>query len=156
MLYQKVSLFGNIAPYGYKRVKLSNSKGYSLEVDEKEANIVSEIYRLYAYENKSINGIARQLNEMNLKPRIIDEWGISSVKDILDNPTYIGKIAWKRRKAEKTTKNGKIVKSRPRNCNYLIYNGLHRPIIDMDTWNIVKGRARLSMSSAMRPGVAWW
>ena len=44
MLYQKVSLFGNIAPYGYKRVKLSNSKGYSLEVDEKEANIVSEIY----------------------------------------------------------------------------------------------------------------
>ena len=64
MLYQKVSLFGNIAPYGYKRVKLSNSKGYSLEVDEKEANIVSEIYRLYAYENKSINGIARQLNEI--------------------------------------------------------------------------------------------
>ena len=62
---------------------------------------------------------------MNLKPRISNEWTISSVKDILSNPTYIGKIVWNRRKQKKKTKNVHIIISRPRNQEYLIYDGLH-------------------------------
>ena len=46
----------------------------------------------YTFENNTICSVARQLNNMNLKPRISNEWTISSVKDILSNPTYIGKI----------------------------------------------------------------
>ena len=133
---------GNIAPFGYDRVKLKNSKGYTLSINPIEAPIVKEIFRLYTFENNTINSITKQLNSMNLKPRISEEWSISSVKDILANPTYIGKIVWNRRKQKKKTKNGHLITSRPRNQDYLIYDGLHEPIIDNKTWNLVQEKRK--------------
>ena len=133
---------GNIAPFGYDRVKLKNAKGYTLSINQDEAPIVKEIFRLYAFENTSINSVAKQLNKLNLKPRITSEWTISSVKDILSNPTYIGKIVWNRRKQKKKTKNGHLIISRPRNKDYLIYDGLHEPIIDNKTWELVQEKRK--------------
>lgn len=133
---------GNIAPFGYDRIKLKDSKGYSLSINQDEAPIVKEIFRLYTFESNTINSVAKQLNNMNLKPRISDEWTISSVKDILSNPTYIGKIVWNRRKQKKKTKNGHLIISRPRNQEYLIYDGLHEPIIDNKTWDFVQEKRK--------------
>lgn len=133
---------GNIAPFGYDRIKLKDSKGYTLSINQNEAPIVKEIFKLYSFESNTINSVARQLNAMNLKPRISDEWTISSVKDILSNPTYIGKIVWNRRKQKKKTKNGHLIISRPRNNEYLIYDGLHEPIIDIKTWEIVQNKRK--------------
>ena len=73
---------GNIAPFGYNRVKLQDSKGYTLSINQDEAPIVKEIFRLYTFESNTINSVAKQLNNMNLKPRISDEWTISSVKAV--------------------------------------------------------------------------
>lgn len=131
---------GNISPFGYDRVKLENCKGYTLSINEIEAPIVKEIFRLYAYEDISLGAIANRLNSMNLKPRIATEWTTPSVKDILSNPTYIGKIVWNRRKQKKRMKNGHVIVSRPRNSEYLICEGLHEPIIDNDTWEIVQSK----------------
>ena len=133
---------GNIAPFGYDRVKLKNAKGYCLSINQDEAPIVKEIFRLYAFENTSINSVTKQLNKLNLKPRITSEWTISSVKDILSNPTYIGKLTWNRRKQKKKTKNGHLIISRPRNKDYLIYDGLHEPIIDNKTWELVQEKRK--------------
>lgn len=133
---------GNIAPFGYDRVKLKDAKGYTLSINQDEAPVVKEIFRLYAFENVTINSVAKQLNKLNLKPRIASEWTISSVKDILSNPTYIGKIVWNRRKQKKKTKNGHLIISRPRNQDYLIYNGLHEPIIDNRTWSLVQEKRK--------------
>ncbi len=133
---------GNIAPFGYNRVKLENAKGYTLSINQDEAPIVREIFRLYAYENATINSVTQQLNKLNLKPRIASEWTISSVKDILSNPTYIGKTVWNRRKQKKKTKNGHLIISRPRNQDYLIYDGLHEPIIDNNTWELVQEKRK--------------
>lgn len=133
---------GNIAPFGYDRVKLKDAKGYTLSINQDEAPIVKEIFRLYAFENTSINSVAKQLNKLNLKPRIANEWSISSVKDILSNPAYIGKVVWNRRKQKKKTKNGHLIISRPRNKDYLIYNGLHEPIIDNKTWELVQEKRK--------------
>lgn len=133
---------GNIAPFGYDRVKLKDSKGYTLTINPNEAPIVKEIFRLYTFENNTINSVVKQLNDMNLKPRISNEWTISSVKDILSNPTYIGKIVWNRRKQKKKTKNGHIIISRPRNQEYLIYDGLHEPIIDNKTWELAQEKRK--------------
>ncbi len=133
---------GNIAPFGYDRVKLKNAKGYTLSINQDEAPVVKEIFRLYAFENATINSVAKQLNKLNLKPRIANEWSISSVKDILSNPTYIGKIVWNRRKQKKKTKNGHLIISRPRNKDYLIYDGLHEPIIDNKTWELVQEKRK--------------
>lgn len=133
---------GNIAPFGYDRVKLKDSKGYTLSINQNEAPIVKEIFRLYTFESNTINSVVKKLNDMNLKPRISDEWTISSVKDILSNPTYIGKIVWNRRKQKKKTKNGHLIISRPRNQDYLIYDGLHEPIIDNKTWELVQEKRK--------------
>lgn len=133
---------GNIAPFGYDRVKLKNSKGYTLFINQEEASIVKEIFRLYTFESNTIGSVVKQLNDMNLRPRISNEWTISSVKDILSNPTYIGKIVWNRRKQKKKTKNGHLIISRPRNQDYLIYNGLHEPIIDIKIWELVQEKRK--------------
>ncbi len=133
---------GNITPFGYDRVKLKDAKGYTLSINQEEAPIVKEIFRLYTFESNTINSVVNKLNDMNLKPRISNEWTISSVKDILSNPTYIGKIVWNRRQQKKKTKNGHIIISRPRNQDYLIYDGLHEPIIDNKTWELVQEKRK--------------
>lgn len=133
---------GNIAPFGYDRVKLKDSKGYTLSINQDEAPIVKEIFRLYTFENNTLGSVVKQLNTINLKPRISNEWTIASVKDILSNPTYIGKIVWNRRKQKKKTKNGHLIISRPRNQDYLIYDGLHEPIIDNKTWELVQEKRK--------------
>lgn len=128
---------GSIAPFGYDRVKLKNDKGFSLEKNA-ESVIVQKIFNLYAYNSISLNEVVKQLNLAKYKPMKTENWTISAIKDILSNPIYIGKIRWDSRKIVREYRNGKIVKTRPRNSNYTLCDGLHEPIIDLKTWNIVQ------------------
>lgn len=128
---------GSVAPFGYDRVKLVKDKGYTLAKND-EAPVVEKMFQIYAYNEIAINEVVRRLNSSGYKPRKAKEWTISAVKDILSNPIYIGKIRWDSRKTVKEYKNGKIVNTRPRNENYTLCDGLHEPIIDMETWNIVQ------------------
>lgn len=127
---------GSIAPYGYDRVKIKGDKGFTLKKNA-EANTVKIMYDLYAYENISLNEVAKRLNKMGLKPRKNKEWSISTVKNILENPVYIGKIKWNSRKVVKVYKNEKLIKTRPRNKDCILVDGLHKPIVDEATWKIV-------------------
>ena len=128
---------GSVAPYGYNRAKLKNDKGFSLEMNN-EALIVKKIFNLFAYNEISINEIVKKLNIDGNRPRKAEEWTTSAVKDILNNPVYIGKIRWNSRKTVKEYKDGRIFNTRPRNYNYILCDGLHKPIIDIKTWNIVQ------------------
>lgn len=140
--FEKANLSGNIAPFGYNKIKLKDSKGYTLSINQNEAAIVKEIFRLYTLENATLSSVVKQLNNLNLKPRTAKEWTTSSIRDILSNPTYIGKLAWNRRKQNKKTKNGHIVVTRPRNPDYFIYDGLHESIIDKNTWQLVQQKRK--------------
>lgn len=140
---------GSISPFGYDRVKITGGKGYTLS-ENSEAETVKMIYYLYAYENISLNEVTRRINEMGLKPRKKGIWSVSSVKEILSNPVYIGKIKWNARKEIKLYKDNKIIKTRPRNNNYILVNGLHKPIIDMETWNIVATKRKLNLNNTSR------
>lgn len=128
---------GSVAPFGYDRVKLVKDKGYTLAKND-EAPVVEKMFQIYAYNEIAINEVVRRLNSAGYKSRKAKEWTISAVKDILSNPIYIGKIRWDSRKTVKEYRNGKIVNTRPRNENYTLCDGLHEPIIDMETWNIVQ------------------
>ena len=136
---------GNIPPFGYERIKLDNAKGFSLKLNLEEADTVKQIFNLFAYEGLSINDITKKLDIMQLKPRKSVYWSSSTIKDILNNPVYIGKIRWNARKQEMSTKDGKRIKSRPRNQNPLIVDGLHDSIIDEETWNIVQNKRALNI-----------
>ena len=128
---------------GYDRVKIKGDKGYTLRKNT-EANTVKIMFDLYAYDNLSLNEVTRKLNKMGLKPRKNEEWTVSTVRGILENPVYIGKIKWNSRKEVKVYKNEKLLKTRPRNKDYILINGLHEPIIDDKTWKIVLAKRSLN------------
>ena len=85
---------GSIPPYGYDRVKIEKDKGFTLKKNDDEAQIVEKIFNMYAYNDISINEVANQLNSGGYKPRKANEWTISAIKDMLNNPVYIGKLRW--------------------------------------------------------------
>ena len=127
---------GSVAPYGYKRVKLEGQKGYTLAPDPNEADIVKLIFKLYTQEDRiGTRLICKKLDTMGIKPRKGDVWSLPTVRDILKNEVYIGKIVWNRAKTVKSTVNGNIVISRPRQKEYDVFNGLHPALIDVDTFN---------------------
>ena len=134
---------GSIAPFGYDKVKIKGDKGYTLKKNA-EAKIVKIIYNLYAYDDLTLGGITRKLDEMGLKPRKNDKWSVSTIKDILANPVYVGKIKWNCRKVVKVYKNEKLISTRPRNKDFILVDGLHKSIIDEETWKIVSAKRSLN------------
>lgn len=84
--------------------------------------------------------ICRHLNKLGYKPLKSSDWSANSIRDILSNPTYIGKMRWKDRKVVKTLKDGKIINTQPKNKgnDVVLVNGLHEAIIDEETFNIVQ------------------
>ena len=141
---------GSGSPYGYDRVKLSDGKGYTLKINEDEAKAVRFVFDsfLNGINGKSagITTIARELNKLGYKPRKSKSWSISTVRDMLTNVHYAGKVRWNWRKEEIKIKDGIKVKSRPRNYrNNDIYDGLHEAIIDMETFEKYKKTRRKEM-----------
>ena len=65
-------------------------------------------------------------------------WSASTIKDILTNITYTGKVKRGERGTVKRTSNGSVVSSRPRQKEYEIYDGLHEAIIDEELFNSVQ------------------
>lgn len=133
----------NRPPYGYNRVKLEHEKGFTLEAHPEEAEVVKLIYEWYTKGIQDENGvftrlgcttIAHRLNDMSIPPKRGSIWTTSTIRDILCNPVYIGKVRWGRRALEKKMDDGQIVKYRPRSENYLLVDGLHKPIISVDTY----------------------
>lgn len=128
---------GNNTPYGYSREKIKGNKGYKLVINEDEAQYVRLMYQ-WLVDGCSKREIKRKLDNMGVLSRNGNKWNQSVIKDILYNPTYIGKIPWLRRGETKKMIDGKIVRKRPRNGDYELYDGLHEPIIDIETWEKVQ------------------
>lgn len=76
-------------PYGYERRK----KGPQtiVNVNEDQAKIVKEIFRLYVRENCTLQKVAERITEMNIKtPKGRSKWHVSTIRGILKNQAYIG------------------------------------------------------------------
>lgn len=120
---------GNKAPYGYARYKLPDEKGYSLKIIPDEAETVKLAYDMYVNQGLGMTTIAYRLNDMGSRPTYAKEWTTSSIKDLLQNETYIGRVRWNRRKTVKKMVNGVVEKSRPRSDDYISVQGMHEAII---------------------------
>lgn len=140
---------GNVPPYGYVRVKLKGEKGYTLEPDTEQSEVVRLIYELYTKGESQSDGsckrlgvslIVRKLNELNIPTAKGGNWVTSTIRGILSNPVYIGKIRWNSRPSKKKMTDGQMVKERPRarQEDWILVNGLHEAIIDEDTFNIAQ------------------
>ena len=128
----------SIPPYGYDRIKVD--KDHTLVINEKEAEFVRLIYHLYVNEGLGAQAISNRLNDLGAKTRTGGRFLVTSIRTILSNEVYIGKIRWGHKTVVKTMENGKVVKKRPRNKNYQVIQGKHQPIISEELFNAAQER----------------
>lgn len=124
-------------PYGYEKYKLPKQKGYSLKIVPNEAEMVRLIYKWYT-ELNGIKTIANKLHTLGYKPKKSDYFATSTITNILTNPIYIGKIQYNDKETIKKVKDGEMIRVKNSNNNLITVNGLHDPIIDINTWNKVQ------------------
>lgn len=137
---------GGSRPFGYDRVKIENDKGWTLAINEDEASVVRLIFRIYLSGEEMENGeikhvgiheIARRLDALGIKtPSGGSEWSCATVRSILRNPVYIGKIRWQHKKSKKVVVDGSVSVKRCISSpnEELIVDGLHPPIISEETF----------------------
>ena len=120
---------GKTAPFGYRRVRVQNGKGWTLEIIPKEAEIVRYIYHLHTKQAYGFQQIAHLLNKEGVLTHRGNAWCAYSIRTILDNITYAGYVYYGRRKTIKTSKGQKNIKRPPMDDEILICKGIHPPII---------------------------
>jgi site-specific DNA recombinase len=79
------------APYGYRYVRKTDAAEAYYAVIESEAEVVREVFELYAKELRSIGAIARDLNQRGVPTRFgRGPWERSTIWGMLRNPAYQG------------------------------------------------------------------
>ena len=81
-------------------------------IAEDEVEVIRVIYDRYIHTNEGVAGVAKYLNRNGFVKKLrqnntIPGFSRSFVQDVLDNPVYMGKIAYGRRRTEK--KQGRCV-----------------------------------------------
>ncbi len=134
---------GSVPPFGYDKVKIKGDKGYTLEIND-NAKIVQLIFNLYVNGKEQENGyvkpyglslIAKELDCLEIQPLKSEKWNSSSIKTILTNPVYIGKIRWSWDKEIKVIENGIEKRVRKHNDDCIFVDGLHTAVISEDLFN---------------------
>lgn len=124
---------GRIAPYGYKKKIIMDGKRkcHTLEPDPQRADVVRMVFDMYVNQDLGRVTIARKLNEMGIKPANGGLWSQDTIKTMLENDHYIGKVRWNWKKTVTIVEDGEIRKTRPRNKvgEYLVYDGLHEALV---------------------------
>ena len=122
--------------FGYKIVRYSK-KDRTLEIIPEEAKLVQMIFDWYTEERRSTDWIAQQLTLMKVptikkKP----EWNRGTIRDMLANPIFIGKVWWGKRRTVKEYNEdlGKLVKVVKEDGVPEIYEGKHKGIISEEQY----------------------
>lgn len=102
--------------------------------DPDTAPIIRRIFTDFA-NGKGMIVIARELNDMGLRTRRGNLFENRTIRYILRNPVYIGKIRW--------TPTGKA-NHRVENDDTMIIDGTHEPLIDMELWERVQEKIKSS------------
>lgn len=135
------------APYGYEKVKHKGDKGHTLEIVEKEAQVVRTIFELYTIGELQDDGsylrlgsyqIRDRLNQLMIPSRNNGTWSASSIMDIIHNPIYYGYQRWSWRKTEKRMVDGVIKASRAKDNDCPKVQGRHTPIIPEETYMLAQ------------------
>ena len=121
---------------GYDLVPVENQEGAKrkknrLTINEKEAEAVRFIFNEYV-NGKGYKAITNQLNKLGYKTKKGNDFSVGSIREILTNPVYIGKVRYNVRQ------NWSEKRRRNINANPIITDGIHEPIIDEGVWDKVQ------------------
>lgn len=120
--------YQSIAPFGYSTIGGGNAP----EVNEEQAKIVRHVYASFL-NGKTYNSIARSLNELGVRTIYGNPFEARTIKYILENPFYCGKIRWN------YTKRGRELKNPD---EWIITNGKHVPLISEAEWQAAQERIK--------------
>lgn len=133
-----------VAAYGYRPIALEHERGFTLRIEPEEAETVRLIYDLYVNGDYQEDGarvrygyfkIARRLDQLAIPtPNGSPCWSQQTIRRILNNPIYAGKIRWGYRAGVKVKRDGKIATSHPVNHDPIVVDGRHEAIVDPDLW----------------------
>lgn len=150
------NFIGSIAPYGYEKiwVNVGKKKCPTLKIKEDEANIVRMIFDMFVSQNLGVHIIAKKLDEMKLTPPKGEYWSAESLRDILKNVHYTGRVKWNWRKTVTIVEDGQIVKTRPKASvgEFLVYDGRHEAIISDEIFNAAQ--EKVGKNPRTKPTVA--
>lgn len=120
---------------GYDIVEVESSgkkrKKTKLQINEQEAMTVRRIFDLYS-QGYGYKAVVNKVNKEGHKTKRNRAFAVSTIKEILQNPVYIGKIRYNVRQDWSKKRRNNI------NANPILSDGIHEPIIDMETWNKVQ------------------
>lgn len=128
--------------YGYRMNKTTGIP----EIVPEEAEIVRIIFDMGCDISNSYYDICQHLNKMGAKTKRGNTWELRSVKYVLSNPFYIGKVRWNRQHHESHT-----IKD---SSEWIIADGRHEPIISEEQWNMaqeIMSKRALRVKPKMRP-----
>lgn len=117
--------------FGYN-IERRSKKERVLVPNPDEVPIVHQIFDWFTEDGKTTTWIAKQLTIMGVQTiQHKPEWNRGTIRDMLANPHYIGKVTWNRQRTVKELDQatGKLVKKRIDSGDMKIYNGKHDGII---------------------------
>lgn len=87
---KKGMFLGGNLPYGFdKEETIIDNKKSSILIQNKHAETVKEMYRMYSEENMSLRQISTFLNKENIKSHSNKNWDSHKVSRTLKNPVYV-------------------------------------------------------------------
>ena len=141
---------GAYRPYGYNIVK--TKVGRFLEPHPEEAEIVKKIFDWKVNRNMSAGAIARKLTALGVPTYTgAPEWSLTTIKTILTNPTYYGRVKWNDRMVIKSMVDGKMVRSRPRSTktpHYMEYDGRHEALVTKEIFEAAAASYKIDKTKA--------
>ena len=141
------SYIGTRAPYGYNKITIG--KNHTLEPN-KDAEVVRLIFDLYVNQDLTFLQIARKITSMGIPAPKGVEWHKDTIRHILRNPHYDGKVTYGKRKDTTLIENGEIVRKRISQKDYIIAEGIHPAIVDHDIW--LKAQEKINNNPSAKEG----
>ncbi len=131
-------------PYGFDKIKIMDGKKEcpTLKENPEQANVVRMIFDMYGNKGMGRMSICYHLDELGVKPPKGKQWSATSVKEILKNIHYIGKVKWNWRPIVTVVENSVFKKTRPQGNveEYLVFEGRHDGIVDKELFDKVQER----------------
>lgn len=120
--------------YGYKKLK----KG-TYEIEPDEAEVVRWLFREYVA-GKSFKQLAIELNRKGIPSPEGKIWNPTSVRSVITNPVYIGRIEYGKEK--RVLREGKVTYLRSSVPRYAAVDGAVPPLVGRELWEEVQRRRR--------------
>jgi site-specific DNA recombinase len=148
---------GGRAPYGYKRELHDLPSGHkgdmskhrvTLAPEPEEAVVVAEIFHLHAARGWSPKAIANHLNRPGGPPPPVHvdpsrnrggHWAGSTVRSMLGNPVYTGRVVWNRLDFASARRNGGGPRLRAEE-EWVVSDDAHLPLVSNDLFHASQER----------------